>query len=205
MVSIPQQPNAAAAAATATAGMGELSVLRKVSSVAMIILLYTAATPFSPFAWITSGVEGSLLLDRFLAGVLLLGAVYFQWRIAAQAFNVAISLPTGSRQVVRNGRIETTSGGGELVFIYKPADYWKYMALEAAVLGGVEYANREIWRRCIVSGVIAALWGVGWHVTPQSVKNTAWDYLKWLWFCIAVDEVRRVGMGGGGRPGARRW
>jgi hypothetical protein len=185
-----------------TAGVVESTGFRKFSSIPMIILLYTAATPFSPVAWVTYNLEGSFLLDRLLAGVLLFAALYFQWQLAAQTYPVAICLPTGSRQTIRNGRVETRSGGGELLLIYKPAEYWKYIGIEAAMLGVAEFAGYELWRRGLVSAVIAALWSVGWFVTPESVKRDGWEYVKKIWFWIAVDEVMRVGMGGARR---RRW
>jgi hypothetical protein len=199
-----EEPQAAPSSASVR-DVAESTIFRKVSSVAMIILLYTAATPFSPFAWLSYELEGSFLLDRLLAGVFLFAAIYFQWRIGAQTTPVAVCLPTGSRQSIRNGRIETTNGGGELVFIYKPVDYWKYIGIEAVMLGVAEFADREIWRRGLVSAVIAALWSVGWFVTPQRVKMDAWEYLKVMWFWIALDEIMRVGMGGRGGVRRRRW
>ncbi|KAJ8063991.1 hypothetical protein OCU04_007836 [Sclerotinia nivalis] len=63
---------------------------RKFSAVAMIIFLYTTATTFSPIAWLTSEIEGSLFLDRLLAGTLLFTAMYFRWRVAIQTYPVAI-------------------------------------------------------------------------------------------------------------------
>lgn len=170
----------------------------------MIVGLYTVATPFSPISWISYGLEGAFFLDRLLSGVLLFSAMYFQWQLAAQSYPVAICLPTGSRQTVRNGRVETTRAGGELVFIYKPTEYWKYIGIEAVVLGIAEFSGYEIWRRGLVSAIIGALWSVGWFVTPDSVKRDGWEYVKKIWFWIALDEIMRVGRGGGGR-GRRRW
>ena len=92
-----------------------------------------------------------------------------------------------------------------MVFIYKPVEYWIYVGIEAALLGVAEFAGHEIWRRGLVSVVVAALWSVGWSVTPERIKKEAWEYVKSIWFWIALDEVMRVGMGrmGGGRR--RRW
>lgn len=180
-------------------GVVQSTGFRKFSSIPMIILLYTAATPFSPISWVTYDLEGSFFLDRLLAGVLLFAGVYFQWQLAAQTYPVAICLPTGSRQTIRNGRVETSSGGGELLFIYKPVEYWKYIGIEAVLLGVAEFGGYEIWRRGIVTVVIAALWSVGWFITPDSVKRDGWEYVKKLWFWIALDEIMRVGIGAGRR------
>ncbi|KAI9641248.1 hypothetical protein NHQ30_010048 [Ciborinia camelliae] len=175
---------------------------RKFSAVAMIILLYTTATPFSPIAWVTSGLEGSLFLDRLLAGALLFAAMYFQWRIAVQTYPAAIILPTGSRTMISNGNLVQTNG--DVIWIYQPSKYWKYAVIEGLGLMVAEWAGVEHIRRGVVSMVIAALWIVGWSVTPESTKREGWEYLKKIWFWIALDEIMRVGRGGGGVR-RRRW
>jgi hypothetical protein len=173
--------------------------LRKASSVVMILLLYTTATPFGPMSWLLGEIEGSFLLDRFLAGVLLFSALYFQWRIAKAEFPVVISLPTGnSRQFVSNGRM--TQERSEIAWLYRPEEYWKYVGIEAGLLVVAEFGKVEIIRKGVVTVVIACLWGVGWTVTPKSVKVKAWEYVKMIWFYIALDEI----MGIGGRRGHRR-
>jgi hypothetical protein len=177
------------------------TTLRKFSAFAMILLLYTAATPFSPIVWITYEVEGSFFFDRFLSGVLLFSAMYFQWRIAKQEFPVIISLSAGSsRQHISNGNI--TQARGEFVWLYRPEVYWQYFAIEAAMLGVAEYWKVELLRRALVSAVIAVLWAVGWFVTPERVKKEGWGYVKAIWFWIALDEIMRVGSRGTRR---RRW
>jgi hypothetical protein len=178
------------------------TALRKASAIGMIILLYTAATPFSPIVWLTTELEGSFFLDRLLAGVLLFSALYFQWRISKQEFPVAICLPTSTgRQTISNGNITQTSS--EFVWLYRPTEYWKYVGTEAAMLGVAEFGNVEIVRRGVVSGVIAVLWAVGWFVTPESVKREGWEYVKRIWFWIALDEIMRIGSRGAGRRS--RW
>jgi hypothetical protein len=175
--------------------------LRKASAVGMIILLYTAATPFSPVAWLTSGSEGSFFLDRLVAGALLFAALYYQWRIAGQTPPVAICLPTGGRTTISNGNISKSSG--DLVWLYRPTEYWTYVVAEAAMLAVAEFGNIETLRRALVSLVILALWAVGWFVTPERVKREGWEYLKRIWFWIALDEIMRIGSRGMGRR--RRW
>jgi hypothetical protein len=165
----------------------------------MIIFLYTTATPFSPIAWLTSEIEGSFFLDRLVAGALLFAALYFQWRISSQTYPVAIYLPTGDRQTISNGNISNTSG--DLVWLYRPSEYWKYVGAEAAMLAVAEFSNVENLRRGLVSVVILALWAVGWFVTPERVKSEGWEYLKRIWFWIALDEIMRVGS----RGPSRRW
>src|SRR5437667_8063602 len=56
---------------------------RKISALALIIFLYSTATPFSPVSWVVQA-KGGFLLDRIFAGILLFSALYFQWRIACQ-------------------------------------------------------------------------------------------------------------------------
>jgi hypothetical protein len=175
--------------------------LRKAAAVGIIILLYTAATPFSPIAWLTFENEGSFFLDRLLAGAFLFAAMYFQWRIAGQTYPVAICLPTGGRSIISNGNISRTSG--DIVWLYQPSEYWKYLGTEAAMLALAEFSNAESLRRVLVSVVILALWAVGWFVTPERIKREGWEYLKKIWFWIALDEIMRVGTRGLGRR--RRW
>lgn len=178
------------------------TALRKLSAVGMIILLYTTATPFSPVAWITSELEGSFFFDRLVAGALLFSALYFQWAIAGQTHPVAICIPTGGgRQTISNGQLRSV--GGEFVWLYQPSEYWKYLGAEAAMLVVAEYVGGEGLRRVLVCGVVAALWSVGWFVTPESVKREGWEYMKRIWFWIALDEIMRVGSRGVGRR--RRW
>jgi hypothetical protein len=43
-----------------------------------MMLLYTAATPFSPISWLTSGLDGALLCDCLSAVALPFAAIYFQ-------------------------------------------------------------------------------------------------------------------------------
>lgn len=69
-------------------------LLRKVFTVAMIIFLYTAATPSSPIDW-TIGAEGAFLLDCFLAS-LLFAAMYFQCTFNGASPSRPIMLPSTS-------------------------------------------------------------------------------------------------------------
>lgn len=165
-------------------------LLRKASAVAMIIFLYTAATPFSPIGW-AIGAEGAFLLDRFLAGLLLFAAMYFQWRIAEQTNPVAVYIPTSSGSYISNGVMQNTSR--EIVWLYRPTRYWKYYATEAALLAVAEFGGMENVRRGVVTFVVAALWPVGWFITPQWLKAEAWRHLKAMWFWMALDEMMNVG------------
>jgi len=182
----------------------EYTLTRKLSAVAAIILLYTAATPFSPIVWITTEVEGSFFLDRLIAGTILFGALYFQWRIAATTSNVVISLPTGGGTTIRDGNIARHNDG--IAFLYEPTEYWKYLGAEALLLLYAQFGDNEIYRRLIVSGVLAPLWAVGWFVTPERIKREGWEHLKRIWFWIALDEIMRVGTRGShAATRRRRW
>lgn len=78
------------------------------------------------------------------------------------------------------------------------------MMIEGIGLMVAEWTGVEYIRRGVLSGVIAALWVVGWSVTPESTKREGWEYLKRFWFWIALDEIMKVGRGSG-NMGRRRW
>lgn len=166
---------------------------RKASSVGLIILLFTAATPFTPVSWLIQG-EGSFIFDRLCAGIVLFSACYFQWRIASLTLPVLITSPVSGGTTVRDGRIER--GGGEVLFVWRPEAYWPYAICEGMLLALAEFTPSETVRRCVVSAIIAGLWFVGWSATPQSVKNWAWKQIKELWIWALLWEVLGVGSRG---------
>jgi hypothetical protein len=166
---------------------------RKASSIALIILLFTAATPFTPVSWLIQG-EGGFLFDRLFAGIALFSACYFQWRIACLTLPLLVTSPVGGGTTVRNGRIER--GGGDVLFIWRPDAYWPYAICEGLLLAVAEFGPSETIRRCVVSAVIAGLWFVGWTATPQSAKNWAWKQIKELWVWVLLWEILGVGSRG---------
>lgn len=179
----------------------EHTLLKKLSAVFSIILLYSAATPFSPVVWVTTAVEGSFLLDRLCAGAILFGALYFQWRISAVTSPIVIFIPTGQGTIIRDGNITRHNNG--IAWLYDPIDYWKYLGLEVLVLLYAELGENEIHRRIAVCCILAPLWAIGWFATPSSTKIHAWEQLKQIWFWIALDEIVRGGARGLGFGGAR--
>src|SRR3954468_14195366 len=82
---------------------------RQLAAFPVIILLWTAAVPFTPVAWLVGSLEGAFLIDRFVAGILLLCALYFQWKVSTLSHPIAIALPNpaaqGSDSYVSNGRM----------------------------------------------------------------------------------------------------
>jgi hypothetical protein len=157
--------------------------LRRISSVALMAGFLTVAHPFAPFGWLLPS-DGPDVLDRFLAWPLLLGALFFQWRIAGVVGTLTIQI-------------------ADFVAVYQHAMYWKVAGLEAVLIVAVNLGQHEVWRRFVASGLIAGLWGIGWACTPLRYKLEAWEHLKWIWTVLAIDEVRR---GLGGRAGrGRRW
>jgi hypothetical protein len=176
--------------------------LRRVSSIALAILLYTAAQPFTPAYWLFN-IEGALLLDRFLAGILLFSALYFQWQISSQTHPIAIIIPLPSSDAtIQGGRV---GGGGqksEFAWVWRPSEYWTYTLGEAILLALANWSDTEILRRLIVVSVIAGLWGIGWFVTPESMKRWAFGYIKTIWYWIVVDEI--LGMARGQTRRTRR-
>lgn len=150
--------------------------IRRISSVFLMGLLLTILTPFSPFSWVITA-EGPDLLDRFLAPVLVIGALYAQWRIAGVISPVAIRI-------------------ADIAFLYKHVMYWQLAFLEVVICVAVNYAQNEVWRRFASVGVVAGLWGIGWFATPLRVKMEAWEHIKWIWTWMAFDEARRVVRGG---------
>ncbi|CAI6287537.1 unnamed protein product [Periconia digitata] len=171
----------------------------------IIILLYTAAVPFTPVAWLVNGVEGAYLVDRFVAGIVLLCGCYFQWKISGIAYPTFITisnpLAQDSSNYIRNGRVGATPTAATTMyeFIYHPGDYLLYTGGEVLVLLFAEFAGFELLRRVIVCGVLGGLWVVGWSITPRSTKEWAWSHIKALWFWIVLDVLRDSMFGGGRR------
>lgn len=176
--------------------------VRRISAIALALLLYTAAMPFYPVSFFLP-VPSSGLIDALCAGVALLSACYFQWRISGLTSALAIILPTG-QTTMRNGRIERT---GDFGFIWSPAHYWSAAALEGVLLFLALATYSEGLRLGLVLTVIAALWLVGWHATPHSTKVWAWGQIKSFWFWTILGEVLNGGQRsyGRGRLGARRY
>ncbi|KAH8646292.1 hypothetical protein BX600DRAFT_477454 [Xylariales sp. PMI_506] len=181
-------------------------VTRRVSSVLLIILLYTAASPFSPLSWLMQ-IDGSFLFDRLFAGIILLSACYFQWAIASLTASVVVSLPSvGSTTTIRNGRVEQGPSSVSL-FLWRTSNYWPCAACEALLLIIAEWGPSELLRRSIVGGVVAGLWVLGFSATPQAYKRWAWEHIKTYLFVLLLDEIRNTGRfaGAGGRRGRGRW
>jgi hypothetical protein len=186
---------------------------RRIFSLLLVVLLYTAATPFSPISWLTGPIalSGTYFFDRLLAGLILFCAFYFQWAIASLRSAVVISLPTGGTTTqVRNGRVEQARSGNVPLWVWRTSEYWHFALAEAGVLLIAEFAGSETMRRLLVSAVILALWVVGWSATPASLKRWAWDHIKVYLFVLVLDELRNVGAGvlsgmAGGGQRRRRW
>ncbi|KAH7356068.1 hypothetical protein BKA66DRAFT_474172 [Pyrenochaeta sp. MPI-SDFR-AT-0127] len=180
-------------------------LLRRIASIAVIILLYTSAVPFTPIAWVVGEIEGAFLLDRFVAGIALICALYFQFALAGLSYPVSIAIPNpfarGSDSYISNGRMggsrQKSEANAEFVAYYHPSSYWTYMAAEIGLLFVAEFGRMEYLRRIIVFSAVTALWAVGWAITPRSTKLWAWNHIKTLWFFIVLDLVRDIGFGGG--------
>ncbi|PVI02553.1 hypothetical protein DM02DRAFT_612802 [Periconia macrospinosa] len=176
---------------------------RQFLSFPLIILLYTAAVPFSPISWLVGGLEGAYLFDRFVAGLLLLCACYFQWKISTLTYPTIITLPNPFAQsdtnYIRNGNVGARPSASTFEFVYRPSDYFLYTGVEIAILLVAEFSGFELLRRLLVIGVLGALWGVGWTITPRSTKQWAWSHIKAFWFFIVLDLIRDIGFGGGRR------
>lgn len=157
--------------------------IRRISSVALMAGLLTVVTPFSPFTWLIPS-DGPELLDRFVSWPLVIGALFFQWRIAGVIGTLTIEV-------------------ADYVAMYHHAMYWKAAGIEAAVIVAVNIGKHELWRRFAATGLVGSLWAVGWACTPLRYKMEAWEHLKWLWTVMAIDEVRNGFMGGRGRRA--RW
>ncbi|KAK2015517.1 hypothetical protein LZ32DRAFT_602164 [Colletotrichum eremochloae] len=180
---------------------GKANILaRQLAALPLIALLYTAAVPFTPVAWVLH-VGGSSLFDRLFAGIIVLAACYFQWRVAGLTTPLAVFLPgagDGGGSTVRNGRIEQVPSPG---FVWNPDHYWPYAICEAVLLCVAEFGGNELLRRCIVCGVLGGLWLVGYHATPESTRRWAYENIKGWLFWMMLDEMMRVG---GRSYGARR-
>ncbi|KAK0705878.1 hypothetical protein B0T26DRAFT_724810 [Lasiosphaeria miniovina] len=203
-------PNPSSGGSGSNGSVSSASVaVRQFSSLVLVALLYTAATPFEPFSWLLGpmATSGSFLFDRLLAGLLLFCAFYFQWRVASLRRDLVVSLPlpAGGGTQIRNGRIETTTSRSAQLWLWQPRDYWPFAVSEAALLIVAEFVAPELLRRAIVAVVLAGLWVLGWSATPQSYKRWAWEHIKVYLFVLVLDEIRRIGWsGGGGGGGGRR-
>ncbi|KAI0479431.1 hypothetical protein GGR56DRAFT_634974 [Xylariaceae sp. FL0804] len=187
---------------------------RQFSSVPLMVLLYSAAMPFTPVAWLFP-VDGAFFVDRMCAGVVLLCACYFQYAIAGLDRAVAVSLaipglPSGSggRPTIRNGHMQSGGGGGggvlaDLSFVWQTSNYWPYAACEAVLLALAEFGPSETLRRSVVCGVLAGLWLVGFHATPRAYRVWAWEHIKAWWFWIILSELLNVGRPNVARRGRR--
>jgi hypothetical protein len=75
-------------------------------------------------------LPGALLIDTFVAGVLLLCALYFQWKIATLQRSVLITIPNPlvaerSEGYVRNGRTGAKEESREgFEFWWRVDSYW---------------------------------------------------------------------------------
>ncbi|KAK3315978.1 hypothetical protein B0H66DRAFT_274439 [Apodospora peruviana] len=179
---------------------------RQFSSFPLIILLYTAATPFSPFSWALGEISGTFLFDRLLAGLVLFCAFYFQWRIASLRSSVIISIPVAGGTTIRNGRVEHATSTP--LWVWRTHEYWHFAMSEAVLLVLAEWGPSESLRRVVVSVVIAALWAIGFAATPESYKRWAWTHIKAYLFVLVLDELRNIawgGNGGGRRRRQARW
>ncbi len=156
--------------------------LRRISSVALLAGFLTIALPFTPFSWLLPGVDGPDLLDQFLSWPLVLGALFFQWRMAGVIGTITIQI-------------------ADFVALYHHAMYWKVAGLEAVLIVAVNVGKHEIWRRLVASGIVAGLWVIGWACTPLRYKLEAWEHLKsiWTWMVFGLCMT-----GGRARRG-RRW
>ncbi|KAF2649051.1 hypothetical protein K491DRAFT_735752 [Lophiostoma macrostomum CBS 122681] len=104
------------------------------------IILYTAAVPFTPICWMLGSLPGTLLIDTFIAGIVLLCALYFQWKIATLQRSVLIVLANPlaeaqSETYVRNGRVGSRPEKAEVVFWYRVERYWVSAAVWCSVRG----------------------------------------------------------------------
>ncbi|KAK3214427.1 hypothetical protein GRF29_19g144397 [Pseudopithomyces chartarum] len=102
-------------------------------------LLYTTATPFSPLAWILGPHEGAFLFDRFAGGIILLSALYFQFKLASRTHAVVVTVPNPLAQpetYVREGRLQRARWGPEFVFLT-----WSFDVLPTT--GCISDVNRE--------------------------------------------------------------
>jgi hypothetical protein len=169
--------------------------LRRISAVAIAILLYSAAVPFTPFSWLFPAA-GASLLDTFCAGIILLCACWFQWQISGLKNNLAIYIPGPGSETIRNGRIERVS---DVAFVWETNNYWPYIACEALLLVFAEFGANELLRRIIVSGILAGVWLVGFHATPRSTRMWAWGHIKDIWFWMVIRELFNAGPSSGTR------
>lgn len=180
-------------------------LLRRITAILVIILLYTAGVPFAPIVWVIGDIEGALFIDRLLAGVAFICALYFQFAFAGVKYPITVVLPSlggeGSNSYISNGRMTgsraRSEASADFAFYYHPSSYWICMAAEIGLLLVAEFGGLEYLRRVIVCGVVAALWAVGWTITPRSTKMWAWEHIKTIWLLSVWELMYNIGLGGG--------
>jgi hypothetical protein len=150
-------------------------LIRQISSLVLMLLLYSAALPYNPTEWVlgSDGGDEGYLIDRLCAGVILISACYFQWRIASLRTPLAVGIP----------------GTDNFLFAWSPALYWPVALGQAALLYVAAFGSNEMLRRMIVSAVLGCLWVVGLAATPEETRRWAWSMIKEMWFWMIFDEV----------------
>ncbi|PSR97781.1 hypothetical protein BD289DRAFT_361942 [Coniella lustricola] len=188
-------------------------LLRRVAAVAVGILFYSAASPFTPVSWFSQAdfvtyLDGPRLVDRVLSPVLVMGAAILHWYIASVAapLPLTITVPNPGAEVrIRNGQAQMPQN--EIIIgLWLPNYFWPGMALEAALLWALRYGPKVVgvWmERTSIAGLIFGVWVIGWNAMPWYRKEQAWalikDYVIRLIFMEMVDAAF-----GGGRNRRRR-
>jgi hypothetical protein len=174
--------------------------LRQLSAIIFIGLLFLFARPFTPGTWFL-GFELGRIVDLFASTIIYLAGLYFQWAISGIRTPLAISVPipfSGGGRAMRNGRL-VASEGASWNWVYDPADYWRYLGIEGAlvaVMWGVDV--ERVYQACACT-IFGALWGIGWFCVPPATKRHWWGQIKEVWLWMAIQEVLMGSLVQGGR------
>lgn len=180
---------------------------RRAAAIALGILLYMAAQPFTPVSWFTqsdwvTALDGPNIADRVASPVLLLGAVILHWYVAGamQPVPLTLTVPDTSGaapQANQQFPINTVVLG-----LWLPEYFWAWVALEGGVLWALTYGGfvvSELMRRSALMGVIFSVWVLGWNAMPWYRKEQAWSLMKDYVVRMVLMEMADRAFGGGRR------
>lgn len=189
---------------------------RRAAAIALALLLYTSASPFTPLSWLlqsdwTTTLDGPSIADRVLSPILLLGAALLHWYIAGvvQPLPLTLTVPDLARLADAQGlnQQQQVPTATLVLGLWRPGYFWAGAAAEAAVLWALRYSDlvvAEVVRRSVLVGVVFAVWVVGWNALPWYRKQQAWALMKDYVIRLVMYEMMDMAFGGGRQRRRRR-
>lgn len=191
-------------------------LLRRVTSVALAILFFSAASGrFTPVSWLTQSdwvtyLDGPCLADRVISPVLLGGAAILHWYIGSQRapLPLTITVPSPGQDVARGGGRGAAAGGNGSTIVlglWQPGYYWPLAVAEAVLLYAVASGGASVFAsRCVVVALVSGVWVLGWNALPWYRKEQAWAMIKEYVLQLIIMEMVNMAFGGGSDRRRRR-